>query len=201
MWASKRLEIITRDNFTCQECKKFNPSLGEVVIIDDDTGHMEIHRYEQNSYLFYSSLFERSINFEFGCDTYLVCPILQVHHLKYINQRAIWEYDNADLLTLCKECHRKWHKSKEIPVYDADMNRIENRIFNPIDNGIGRRHKYKPWVCVSYDNNNEEYKLANIDPLITILVLDAENGDIVEAESKKMLDYFIRKYLPDYSRK
>jgi hypothetical protein len=32
---------------------------------------------------------------------------LNVHHKKYIYGRKPWEYDNADLITLCEDCHSK----------------------------------------------------------------------------------------------
>ena len=34
---------------------------------------------------------------------------LQVHHLRYIQGRKAWEYDDADLVTLCKGCHAERH--------------------------------------------------------------------------------------------
>lgn len=34
---------------------------------------------------------------------------LQVHHKQYIEGRLAWEYDNSDLITLCKSCHAREH--------------------------------------------------------------------------------------------
>lgn len=34
---------------------------------------------------------------------------LQVHHLRYIKGNKAWEYDDADLVTLCKGCHAELH--------------------------------------------------------------------------------------------
>ena len=34
---------------------------------------------------------------------------LNVHHLKYIPNRRLWEYDDNDLITLCRNCHKKEH--------------------------------------------------------------------------------------------
>ena len=34
---------------------------------------------------------------------------LDVHHLRYIDGRAAWEYDDGDLVTLCHKCHEKLH--------------------------------------------------------------------------------------------
>lgn len=34
---------------------------------------------------------------------------LQVHHIKYINDKMAWEYKNKYLITLCDVCHNKVH--------------------------------------------------------------------------------------------
>lgn len=57
-WQKKRLEILQRDSFTCQECK---------------------------------------------CTT----KELQVHHRSYVKGANPWEYDNDDLVCLCRECHEE----------------------------------------------------------------------------------------------
>lgn len=38
---------------------------------------------------------------------------LQVHHLKYVPYKSIWEYNLFDCVTLCKGCHAKEHKKIE----------------------------------------------------------------------------------------
>lgn len=35
---------------------------------------------------------------------------LDVHHIRYIDGRAAWDYDDGDLATLCHECHEKLHE-------------------------------------------------------------------------------------------
>lgn len=35
---------------------------------------------------------------------------LNVHHIYYDNKKEPWEYDNDDLITLCDECHKEWHR-------------------------------------------------------------------------------------------
>jgi 5-methylcytosine-specific restriction endonuclease McrA len=35
---------------------------------------------------------------------------LNVHHKKYIQGAAPWEYDTSDLITLCEKCHAKYHR-------------------------------------------------------------------------------------------
>lgn len=35
--------------------------------------------------------------------------LMHVHHLRYINDKPLWEVDDKDLITLCNKCHRKKH--------------------------------------------------------------------------------------------
>lgn len=35
---------------------------------------------------------------------------LHVHHRRYIRGRKPWEYDDADLISLCDECHTLFHR-------------------------------------------------------------------------------------------
>jgi len=35
---------------------------------------------------------------------------LHVHHVRYLMHHEPWEYDSNDLLTLCDECHKEWHR-------------------------------------------------------------------------------------------
>lgn len=37
---------------------------------------------------------------------------LQVHHKHYIAGKMAWEYNDSDLITLCKDCHKKIHNIK-----------------------------------------------------------------------------------------
>ena len=38
---------------------------------------------------------------------------LNVHHVRYIDGHKPWEYDNADLITLCGSCHKATHEDIE----------------------------------------------------------------------------------------
>ena len=62
-WQKRRLEIMQRDNFTCQHCGN---GLNDGV------------------------------------------P-LNVHHIRYRRNLMPWEYDDADLTTLCEKCHKEEH--------------------------------------------------------------------------------------------
>ena len=45
---------------------------------------------------------------------------LQVHHKRYISGRMAWEYDNDDLITLCRNCHYSTH-SEELKATYTDL--------------------------------------------------------------------------------
>lgn len=34
---------------------------------------------------------------------------LQIHHLRYISRHLAWEYDDKDLIVVCKQCHQRIH--------------------------------------------------------------------------------------------
>ena len=44
---------------------------------------------------------------------------LNVHHIRYLAGRKPWEYDDGDLITLCGECHKKWHEEIEGMRYEC----------------------------------------------------------------------------------
>lgn len=62
-WQKRRLEVMQRDNFTCQHCGN---GLNDGV------------------------------------------P-LNVHHIRYRRNLMPWEYDDAELTTLCEKCHKEEH--------------------------------------------------------------------------------------------
>jgi len=46
---------------------------------------------------------------------------LDVHHIRYISGREAWDYEDGDLVTLCKKCHEAMHNvdlSKKLKVGD-----------------------------------------------------------------------------------
>ena len=49
---------------------------------------------------------------------------LHVHHIWYPEKgKDIWEVDDCDLITLCEECHKEWHR-----IYDSHYSDIISRI-------------------------------------------------------------------------
>jgi 5-methylcytosine-specific restriction endonuclease McrA len=41
---------------------------------------------------------------------------LQIHHTYYVEGREPWEYPNKSLITLCRDCHYKFHCEHEVKV-------------------------------------------------------------------------------------
>lgn len=198
-WQKKRTKILQRDNFTCKMCKTFNPSLGIVEILDDENGIVELHEYESSPghslYRLSSSGTGQTISMDFGVN-WLVLPILQIHHIKYIESCEIWEYEDNDLITLCKTCHTQVHEHLEIPTYDKTGKLIGKRKYEPENYSSGRNHNYKPWIFIKQDSR-KEYKVADVKPSLGFFALAEEDpNEIAEIANKMCKDFFI-KYLPD----
>ena len=41
---------------------------------------------------------------------------INVHHKFYIHEKLPWEYEDADLITICNLCHIDIHRKKKIPI-------------------------------------------------------------------------------------
>jgi 5-methylcytosine-specific restriction endonuclease McrA len=201
-WQRKRNKILHRDNFTCQMCKTFNPSLGMVEILDEQNGFIELHEYESSPghsiYRISSSETGQTIALDFG-DNWLVLPILQIHHIKYIEDREIWEYQDNELITLCKTCHTNVHEHLEIPTFDKSGKLIDKRKYPPENFSSGRNHEYKPWIFIRLDSNRE-YQVTDVKPSIGFFVLEEENSEEVLNQANKMCKDFFERYLPDYKQ-
>ena len=204
-WLNKRKEIIERDNFTCQNqnCKTFDPSKGIVNITNTDTNDSELHHYDSRSSVYNLTSCNKkfTINIIFGRGTWLVLPILQVHHLRYIKGLNVWDYDDKDLITLCRDCHTQIHLDNEIPTFDSDENLIDSKKYEPEDFSSGRIHNFKPWVFVNKIKN--EYHVSNIKPRITYIKFGKELSKKVDYEklANEMTTDFFNRYLPAYSKK
>lgn len=68
---------------------------------------------------------------------------LQVHHLRYIQDRKAWEYPFRLLMVLCADCHRKAHFVKPIDLdkHEAQVKKLE---------GMGQRIIYVSSVWVDF---------------------------------------------------
>lgn len=216
-WSERRSEILNRDNFTCQNCHTFNPQLGQVEIYRKDNMSLELHSYESNpatsTYRISSTATGLTITLEFH-NSWLVLPILQVHHKRYIENRDVWEYDDSDLVTLCKECHSVIHENVSIPIFDESGALKSKRKYLPTDKGSGERYNASPWNFVKFsyefDGKSEykrEYAISDIHPTLSFFLSEFTYSDlsneIVEDNSviaHKMYEDFVARYLPLYSR-
>ena len=202
-WQNKRMDILTRDNFTCQNCKTFNPSIGLVEIYNKNDSSLELHQYESSPmhslYRISSQKTGITLEIEFGLD-WLVLPILQVHHKRYIDNRDVWDYDDSDLVTLCKDCHTLVHESLDIPVFDSKGQLLVEKRFSVIDEGCGHKHQFKPWIFINMDYSKREYNITKVKPTLRFFVFshDYERIDEMKKDADKMCKDFFEQFLPDY---
>ena len=204
-WIAIRNSILERDNFTCQKCKDFNPELGAVQIMREDDTYIELHEYESSPvhslYKITSQKTELTVEIEFGID-WLVLPVMQVHHKRYIKGRQPWKYDHSDLVTLCKACHTKIHLQEEIPFYSELNEFLYTKKLKPEDYGNGRKHhNYKPWIFIKQDAKQKTYKVTSVNPQIHYIVLGHKCPDQIAKTAHAMITDFFDKHLPDYKPK
>jgi 5-methylcytosine-specific restriction endonuclease McrA len=199
-WKEKRTLILSRDNFTCQNCNTFDPSSGTVKILNLEDNSFELHDCDLDHKCIYTIASSRKgVTFEmdFGQD-FLVLPVLQVHHKKYIGDREIWEYDDNDLITLCKKCHSDLHSNYEIPHFDSKDEFIGMMKHLPKDNNSGHKHGYEPWVFIHSLGSKNEYQVSNVLPVLKLLLFKDEILEEVLAECNIIMQDFFKKYLLNY---
>lgn len=202
-WKQKRNEILIRDNFHCQNesCKNFDPSKGIVQIKNGDD--LEFHEYKsdpgESLYILTSSQKDITINLDFYTD-WLVLPVMQVHHKRYIENRNLWEYDNADLITLCKVCHTTLHFQREIEFYDSNEKFIERKKCLPKDLESDHKHGFPPWVFIHL-NSQKAYELSeNVKPNLSLVLFEEEKSrkEEITKEAQGMYEDFFKRFLPNY---
>ncbi len=203
-WITIRDQILNRDNYTCQRCKDFNPQLGTVEIVSDDESYVEFHEYESSPvhslYRISSQKTGLTIELEFDTD-WLVLPVLQIHHKRYINGRKIWEYEHDDLVTLCKNCHTYLHLHEEIPVYNEDNVFLYLKKIVPEDYSSGRNHNYKSWIFIKQDDKKDEYQVTGVDPRVSYIVFEHQEPSEIAKLADSMIADFSNKFLPLYKPK
>ncbi len=199
-WREKRREILIRDNFTCKICGTFNPSEGQVEVSNEVENCIEMHQYdsENSVYTLSTSVSPITIEINYRRGLWLVTPILQAHHRRYIQNRLAWEYENDDFICICQECHNKYHSEVEIPIYDSELNLVERKLFKPEDNNTGRKHGYRPWQFIN--NYSGKYVLSNVSPTMTYIALGEEtiNNPDLDKIADNMYSNFMKHYLPSY---
>jgi hypothetical protein len=199
-WLNKRKSVFKRDNYTCQNCGTFDPSSGTVNVFNKEENDIELHEYNSGSsdYILTSTKHGITLTIEFGWGTWLVTPILQVHHKKYIKDLMIWEYQDTDLITLCKSCHIETHKNNTINIFSRNGLLIESKLIEPKDLHYRKTHNYKPWTFVT--KIGQEYSITSAYPSVSSLFIEEEIDKIEELQiiARKMVESFFMRFLPEY---
>jgi len=148
-WRLKRKEILKRDSFVCQNCKKretktleFDELLAILgtnnlrqnwKIVGNNRIKTEIVR--SGDYWFIPETAFKKFNAYVGCK-HLKTPSgwiliiaeksysLNVHHKKYIFNILPWENYNNDFETFCIWCHLEIHNTEEIKCYNLINDRL-----------------------------------------------------------------------------
>ena len=151
-WREKRLQIIKRDKYICQNCKRkgvgnhYMPKL----IYRKNTGYdviMVPAEFQEEKVT--KTFNQYGVNIEYDDieprEVEINNPIyLHVHHKFYILSIHPWEYSNEDLITLCSECHKEIHSKSVIPVYSTvyDKNNLNLTPCHRCD-GVGVFEEYR----------------------------------------------------------
>jgi hypothetical protein len=138
--------------------------LGPVTIINSDDGSIEIHEHEyrgESAYSITSMKYGVVFRIKFSLD-YLVLPTLQVHHKRYINGKLPWEYDNNDLVTVCKGCHSIVHNEITIPVFSSDLKEYSMVQYYPEDLSESIYSTFKPWSFIALNCFSKEYESVKV---------------------------------------
>jgi len=98
-WIIKRIWIIQRDKYTCQNCGKLGFKNCYVLsgIEDGET----IIPFDESIIVPNDDAIE-----------------LNVHHICYRKGKEPWNYPDDELVTLCPECHKRVYEEHIIPVLD-----------------------------------------------------------------------------------
>lgn len=81
---------------------------------------------------------------------------LQVHHRRYYPERDPWDYDDTDLLLICKECHEQIH-------------RLENRVRDLV-------RSLEPHECYEMDALIEVLEKAHSNKRFKVAAARAKNA-------------------------
>jgi 5-methylcytosine-specific restriction endonuclease McrA len=203
-WQEKRDKIIIRDNFTCQNksCNSLNPSKGMVDIISPINGCIEQHNYS-NSHESTYRIISNELTVDIGfAGLWITMPIMQVHHKRYVVGKELWEYDDNDLITLCKDCHTTFHQNHKIDIYDNfGKEIISSQLYNvqDIDLDPNINHNFKPWIFIN--NSLKEHSSSKVIKAFIsryFIEMESMNNDDILTEADKIEQNFFKTYLPNY---
>jgi len=97
---------------------------------------------------------------------------LNVHHTYYSGGYMAWEYPDDSLMTLCRDCHKKWHEEHEIEYKSHPEGKPERPIKRkPRVRKRRRRGKNKP---------SRLFLHATRKPRICLAVIQANRDDYVK---------------------
>lgn len=79
------------------------------------------------------------------CEQDIPIKNLNIHHKFYFRNKKPWEYNDDALITLCEDCHHKWHQQNHVPIFESGENsgKISYAQTCPKCNGSGFLPQYK----------------------------------------------------------
>lgn len=147
VWKTRRLEILDRDNFTCQHCGGYETITSKFMLVSGSTTRIE-GILEWSDALSINWMDSKGLS----RISVLVKPSqplpdksykLHIHHKKYILNRLPWDYEDKDLITLCNHCHFQVHDESKIPVFSEDGRKLAEYINCERCHGTGNIPEYK----------------------------------------------------------
>ena len=92
---------------------------------------------------------------------------LEVHHLRYIRGKKVWEYGDKDLVTLCESCHQELHHYKD------EINDSASAMMMYWCNGIDNSY-YDTMQVVRYFERMSAEQIHSVVQLCASFVFDTE---------------------------
>lgn len=112
---------------------------------------------------------------------------MNVHHLRYYLNRKPWEYDESDLITICRDCHRKLHET-----IDFDRLGCGSYFYHKQHKGVGiviRKYTDRIWfgLCWTETDTNEGENHGRL-----YIQDEAYKQDIRPATKPEVADFWVK---------